>query len=86
MCAIGAMAVDEVLDTYCTTGTVNEVVFCDFLEQNLLSQLMINPLMGLTLEVLYCWITHLSTTLATLLNLFKVLVPLCTSFLPIHQI
>ena len=40
------MAVDEVLDTYCITGTVNEV-FCDFLEQNLLSQLMpfngINP-------------------------------------------
>ena len=47
MSAIGAMAVDEVLDTYCTTGTVNEAVFCDFLEQNHLSQLMpfygINP-------------------------------------------
>ena len=47
MCAIGAMAVDEVLDTYCTTGTVNEAVFCDFLERNLLPQLMpfngINP-------------------------------------------
>ena len=47
MCAIGAMAVDEVLDAYCTTGTVNEVVFCDFLERKLLPQLMpfngINP-------------------------------------------
>ena len=47
MCAIGAVTVDEVLDTYCTTGTVNEAVFCDFLEQNLLLQLMpfngINP-------------------------------------------
>ena len=39
MCAIGAMAVDEVLDPYCTTGTVNEAVFCDFLEWNLLPQL-----------------------------------------------
>ena len=47
MCAIGAMAVDEVLDTYCTTGTVSEVTFCDFLERKLLPQLMpfngINP-------------------------------------------
>ena len=46
MCAIGAMAVDEVLHPYCTTGTVNEAVFCDFLERNL-PQLMpfngINP-------------------------------------------
>ena len=41
------MTVDEVLDTYCITGTVNEAVFCDFLERNLLPQLMpfngINP-------------------------------------------
>ena len=34
VCAICAMAVDEVLDA----GTVNEAVFCDFLERNLLPQ------------------------------------------------
>ena len=47
MCAIGVMAVDEVLDPYCTTGNINEAVFCDFLEWNLPPQLMpfnvINP-------------------------------------------
>ena len=29
------MAVDQVFDPYCTTETVNEAVFCDFLERNL---------------------------------------------------
>ena len=79
MCAIGVMAVDEVL---CTTGNINEAVFRDFLERNLPPQLM--PLMSLTLEVLYCWIMYLSTTPTGLLNSLKVLVPLYTSFLPIH--
>jgi len=45
--AIGAVAVDEVVSVYCTTQAVNEEVFCDFLERNLLPQLMpfngINP-------------------------------------------
>ena len=62
MCAIGAMAVDEVLDTYCTTGTVNEVVFCDFLERNLLPQLMpfngINPRSVVLLDNAYIHHTH----------------------------
>lgn len=61
MCAIGLMAVDEVLDTYCTTGTVNEVVFCDFLERNL-PQLMpfngINPRSVVLLDNAYIHHTH----------------------------
>ena len=40
MSVIGMMTVDGLVDAYCTTGTVDSDVFCDFVEKNLLPQLM----------------------------------------------